>query len=112
MFGAESVRFIAEVVFDMMYLDGKPMLHLVDAKTHFSVARFIPGVSTRTVWSTIAECWSSVYTGFPNKIRFDQGISFGDGFIGIAKGSDVKVVRTGIQNHWSLGIGERYHAPL
>ena len=95
-----------------MYLDGKPVLHLVDAETHFSAASFIPDVSTRTVWSTIVECWSSVYTGLPNKIEVDQGTAFGDGFIGIAKASDVSVFRTGIESHTSMGIGERYHAPL
>lgn len=42
----------------------------------------------------------------------DQGTAFGDGFISLAKASDVNVVRTGIESHSSMGIGERYHAPL
>ena len=95
-----------------MYLDGKPVLHLVDAETHFSAARFFPDVSTGTVWSAIVECWSSVYTGLPNKIRVDQGTAFGASFISLTKASDVDVVRTGIESHSSMGIGERYHAPL
>ena len=111
-FGGESVKFNEEVVIDIMYLDGKPVLHLVDAETHFSATRFLPDVSTRTVWSTIVQCWSSVYTGLPNKIRVDQGTAFGDGFMAIAKSSDVDVVRTGIESHSSMGIGERYHGPL
>ena len=50
--------------------------------------------------------------GTPKKIRVDQGTAFGEGFISLAKASDVKVVRTGIESHSSVGIGKRYHAPL
>lgn len=95
-----------------MYLDGKPVLQMVDAETHFSAAQILPDVSTSTIWSTIMECWSSVYTGLPNKIRVDQGTAFGAGLVSLAKASDVNVVRTGIESHSSMGIGERYHAPL
>ena len=49
------MKFNEEVVIDIMYLDVKPVLNLVDAETHFSAARFIPDVSTRTVWSAIVE---------------------------------------------------------
>lgn len=97
---------------DIMYLDGNPVLHVVDAETHFSAAQFLPDVSTSTIWSTIMKCWLSVYTRLPNKIRVDQGTAFGPGIMSLAKASDVNVVRTGIESHSSMGIGERYHAPL
>ena len=55
-FGADSVQFNEEVVIDIMYLDGKPVIHLVDTETHFGAARFLSDQSTDTVWSKIVEC--------------------------------------------------------
>ena len=31
---------------DVMYLNGAPVLHIVDEATHFSAAKFLPGMST------------------------------------------------------------------
>ena len=51
-------------------------------------------------------------TSLPNRILTDQGSQFGDVFINIAAASDVKVDRTGVEAHSSLGLGERFHQPL
>lgn len=102
-FGAESVRFNERLLIDIMYLDGKPVLHIVDEGTHFSAARFINDVSTKTVWSTIIDCWATLYTGLPRKILVDQRTQFGNLFANIAATGNVEVQRTGIQSHNSLG---------
>ena len=111
-FGAENVRFNERLLIDIMYLDGKPLLHIVDEGTRFSAARFLSNVSTMNVWQTILDCWATLYTGLPRKILVDQGSQFGDLFISMAAASRVEVQRTGIESHNSLGLGERYHQPL
>lgn len=107
-----NARFNEGIILDVMYLDGKPVLHLVDNYTHFSAARFLPDMSTNTIWETIVTSWASVYTGLPNSIRVDQGSQLKDSFITIGRASGVEVNRSGVEAHNALGIGERYHHPL
>ena len=95
-----------------MYLDGKPLIHIVDEGKRFSATRFLEIVSTVSLWSAILECWATIYTGLPRKILVDPGSQFGDLFISLGAISNVEVQRTGIESHNSLGLGERYHQPL
>lgn len=111
-FGAENVRFNERFLIDVMYLDGKPVLHIVDEGTHLSAARFVKEVSTATLWATILECWATIYTGLPRRILVDRGSPFGNLFASIGALSNVDVQRTGIESHNCLGLGERYHQPL
>jgi len=67
-----------------MYLDGLPVLHVIDEGTRFSAARFLPNVETKTVWRVFLECWVTIYTGLPQKILVDQGSNFGPLFASIA----------------------------
>ena len=110
--GHEHVRFNARAYIDIMYLDGKPVLHIVDEATRFSAARFLPRVSTDAVWDSIILCWSSVYTGLPHYIMVDEGSQFRKIFAELAALHDVTLEKSGVQSHHSLGIGERYHKPL
>ena len=111
-FGAETVRFNERILLDVMYIDGKPVLHIVDEGTHFSAAQFLPDVSTKTIWKAILQCWATIYTGLLNRMLVDQGSAFGPLFINIGVVSNVGVDRTGIEAYSSLGLGERYHQPL
>ena len=66
-----------------MYLNNRPVLHLFDEGTHFSAAKFVLYLSTKTIWATILEFWATVYTGLPHKLLVDQGSAFGDLFASI-----------------------------
>ena len=110
--GSENLCFNETVFIDVMYIENRPVLHNVDSATHFSASRFLPDMSVKTVCSTIVECWASIYTGLPNRIRVDAGSNFGESFISLAKASSVDVDPSGIETHSSLFIGERYHQPL
>ena len=115
--GNEDTRFNQRVFIDIMYIDGLPILHVIDEATRFSAARFLTKsegtkVSTLNIWQALIECWAAVYTGMPNVITTDSGSQFRDTFIDICALHDVKVQTTGVESHNSLGIGERYHAPL
>lgn len=39
-FGTKNILFNEEVIIDIIHLDRKPVLHMVDAQTHFSATRF------------------------------------------------------------------------
>ena len=95
-----------------MYLDGHPVLHMVDEATRFSSARFLPKVSTDAVWDAIVLCWSSVYTGFSYTIAVDEVSQFRKVFAELTAIHDVNVQKSGVESHNSLGVGERHHKPL
>ena len=111
-FGAENGRFNERVLLDIVTIDGKPVLHIVDEGTRFSAARFVPDVSTNTIWSTILDCWALIYTGLPNRMLVDQGTHLGDAFKNLGALANISVDSTGVEAHSSLGLGERYHQPL
>lgn len=113
-FGTENARFNERIMMDIMYIDSSPVLHIVDEGTRFAVARFLPDMSTKTVWDTLLSCWASIYTGLPNRILVDQGTNLGksEPFFSLAARANVEVQSTGTEAHSSLGIGERYHEPV
>ena len=110
--GHENVRFNARAYIDIMYLDGKPVLHIVDEATRFSAAKFLTKVSTDSVWEAMIMCWSSVYTGLPHNIMVDEGSQYRKIFAELSALHDVNLEKSGVQSHHSLGVGERYHKPL
>ena len=109
----DDIVFNNEVVVDLMWLDGKPVLHIVDRGTHYSAASFVTDESAETTWNTLVRCWVSLYTGFPCIIAHDKGSLFTSRFFRKACaqfGIVAKEVPT--EAHNALSVGERYHAPL
>ncbi len=54
--GQENTRINAEVYIYIMYLNGRPVLHLFDTATRFSAACFLPKVSTESVRACTLDC--------------------------------------------------------
>ena len=81
-----------------MFIDKKPILHVVDRGTHFSAAEFLPGEGVTDIWNMFIKCLLSVYTA-KDLTRCCQ--EFG-----------IVMKPTPIESHNSLSVGERYHAPL
>lgn len=110
--GSEHVQFNERILIDLMYIEGKPILHIVDEGTKFNAAQFIENKETSTVWNALVKCWTTVYTGMPNRILVDRGTEFGNLFINLAEDHNVTVEKTGTESHSSLGLCERFHTPL
>lgn len=110
--GEEYIRLNAEVHMDIMWFDGRPILHVVYPATRFSRARFLPKVSTESFWDDALMCWASVYTGIPNCLCVDEDSQFRNIFEEICSVHHVKIKISGIQSHNRLGVGELYHKPL
>ena len=72
----DQIIFNEEVALDLMWLEGKAILHVVDCHTHFNSASALKGHSVEDVWEAFIKCWTSLYTGYPRKLRVDQGSAF------------------------------------
>ena len=51
------------IVVDVMYLDSKPVLHVVAEAIAFPAAKFLKDISAKTTWDTLRICWIDVYQG-------------------------------------------------
>jgi hypothetical protein len=122
-FGAKPFRFRVslpdEVVFnhtvalDLLWLDSRAALHIVDLHTHYSAAGFLPGQSVDDVWHAFLSLWVCTYTGLPNVIKSDQGSVFtSERWQELTSLSGVILELSPIESHNSLTVGERYHDPL
>ena len=106
----EDLRFKQEVRLDLIWLDGKPVLHILDACTNFSAARFLPAEDTATVWNTLLKAWAHLYVGFLESLLVDQGSVFlSDECEGACQSSQIELRTTGVRSHNSFGAGETYH---
>ena len=108
-----SYCFNYEIVVDVMYLDSKPVLQIVDSATSFQAARFLKDLSARTTWDTLRLCWIDSYLGPPDYVTHDAGKNFASAeFRQYAKSMAIEVKEVPVEAHNSVGKVERYHQPL
>ena len=99
----DEIVFNKEVALDLMWLEGKAVLHVVDCQTHFNSAAFLKGQSVEDVWDAFLRCWSSLYTGFPLKLRIDQGSAFTSlRWQRLCEMVGTEVQLSGVESHHSL----------
>lgn len=109
----DDVDFNHEIVVDIMYLDGDPVLHVVDDATAFQAARFLSSISAKETWEKLKQCWIDTYLGPPDIISHDAGTNFDSNeFRSEARIHGITVHQVPVEAHWSIGKGERYHAML
>ena len=94
--GHKNVHFNARAYIDIMYLDGRPVLHIFDEANRFSGDRFLTKVFTENVWEVILLCWSSVYTGLPRNTIVDEGSQFRNFFAELTALHKVNLEKSGI----------------
>ena len=56
----DCVIFNHEIAIDLMRLEGKPFLHIVDTHTHFQNAAVLMSISTGDIWNGYVKGWDSV----------------------------------------------------
>jgi len=69
-------EFNYSVVIDVLHINGKPVLQVVDSSTLFQAARFLKDMSARSAWDTLRMCWIDTYQGPPDYIVHDAGKNF------------------------------------
>ena len=111
--GTGALRFNNIVAVDVMYIDGRPVLHVVDEATHYASACFLKKMTAEETWKSFLRCWSRVYVGPPDKLRVDQGSNFvAKSFLDSAQADGIEVIPVAVESPSSMSHVERYHAPL
>jgi hypothetical protein len=109
----DDYEFNYSVVIDILYLDGKPVLQVVDSATSFGAARFLKDMSARNAWDTLRTCWIDTYQGPPDYVVHDAGKNFtSTEFKQLASSMSIEVKEVPVEAHNSVGLVERYHTPL
>jgi hypothetical protein len=109
----DDYEFNYSVIIDILYLDRKPVLQVVDSTTAFTAARFLKDMSARTTWDTLRACWIDTYLGPPDMIVHDAGKNFvSTEFKQLARLMAIIVKEVPVEAHNSIGLVERYHGPL
>ena len=49
----DDYNFNFEVIINVIYLNGKPVLQIVDTATSFQAARFLKDMSAKNAWDTL-----------------------------------------------------------
>jgi Reverse transcriptase (RNA-dependent DNA polymerase) len=104
--------FNAEIIVDIFFLDGQPVLHVVDVATAFQAGKFLDrGTTGQDLWEAIRQCWIDVYLGPPDVCRVDAGKNFTSReFRSSARLNGVTVEEVPVEAHHRIGKVERYHA--
>lgn len=61
----EDLDFNHSVYVDIMYIEGSPILHLIDGATRFQAARWLQNISAKHTWDILRACWIDTYVGPP-----------------------------------------------
>ena len=59
-----------------MYIDRKPVLHIINNIMAFQAAKFLHNIEATTVWEALQLCWLNTYTGPPDIIVYDTSMNF------------------------------------
>lgn len=106
-------EFNYEIFVNIFYLNGQPVLHVVDSATSFHAARFLPSMTAKDVWEVLRMCWLDTYLGPPDIITTDAGSNFAaQEFKDDAKIMGITCRQVPVEAHWAIGKVERAHALL
>ncbi len=109
----DKILFNHELAIDLLWLDKRPVLHVIDTHTLFQNGVFIKSKKSEDLWKSLIDCWFTVFIGYPSVIRLDREPSFDSQlFRTVAKDQGITLQFSGIEAQNSIGVGERYHAPL
>lgn len=59
--------FNRQVAMDVMWIEGKAVLHVVDTETHFNAACYFKKQTVEGVWESFVTSWAALYIGYPEK---------------------------------------------
>ena len=108
-----SAVFNRRVKLDLMFEQGKSILHVVDDGTNMNAAGVLKRQDVGSVWNSFVSIWSRVYLGDPSEMQCDQGSVFtSHDWKALCDSHDIQLQLNPTEQHNSLGSGETYHHPL
>lgn len=104
---------------DLMFLDGKSVLQIVDTATYFCSATFLDAhggnhkQSVQSFWIPFVMTWCEMYTGYPNILPTNKGSIFTSArWKQLKDMNGVQLRLSGGAAHSPFSISERYHEPI
>ena len=109
----DEVNFNYTILIDIMYIDGNPILHIVDEGTRYQAAQWLRNMTSEHIWDTLCYPWINTYQGPPDYIISDAGKNLvGKHFVQSAAAMALRTKAVPVEAHWSIGMVERYHHVL
>jgi hypothetical protein len=109
----EKIRFNHHLVLDLYLLSGDACLHVICKGTRFYATAFLPSKRAEVVWETFLRIWVLVHLGSPCVLTVDQGTEFtASVFRSNCKAMGIRLIVAPVESHSSIGIVERFHAPI
>lgn len=72
----DEIIFNQELAIDLVWLNGKPALHIVDTHTMYQSADYNTTKDAGALWEVFLRFWATVYIGYHSTIRLDQESAF------------------------------------
>ena len=70
------MNFNAELIIDIIYINRKPVLYIIDNAIVFQAAKFLYNIEAIIVWEVLQLCWLNIYIGPPDIIVYNTGMNF------------------------------------
>ena len=107
-----ATHFNQVVAMDIKFIEGQPILHLIDCLTRYSAATVVPNKKPETIISAIFKIWITIF-GPPGTFLSDNGGEFvNEQFISMGEAYNIRVRTTAAESPWSNGLVERYNGIL
>ena len=109
----DDIIFNHEIECHIFWINNEPVLHIIDRGTRYSVAKYMEVMSAEHAWDIIVEFWITVFTVFSAVIAADRQSCFrAKWFKNTCNTLGIHAKVTATENQNSLGLCERYHAPI
>ena len=109
----EDLDFNYNVIEDIMYIEGKPVLQLVDKALRFQAGRWLKNISAEHVWYQLRLSWINKYLGPPDLVTANAGKQFmAKELKQHAANTGINVKNAPVETHHSISMVERYHGPV
>lgn len=73
---SENILFNHKIAMDLMWIEGIPIIHIIDTHNGFQNAAVLRGKNSNDIWKCTVECWTYIYRRYPNRIRLDREFVF------------------------------------
>jgi len=70
------MNFNAELIVNIMYINKKSVLHIINSVIAFQAAKFLHNIEATTVWKALQLCWLNIYTDSSDIIIYNASTNF------------------------------------
>ena len=96
-----------------MYINGSPVLHIINKATRYQAARWLQNISAKHIWDILRTCWINTYLGPPKYITYNAGRNFiSKEFQQYTTAMAILTKAVPVKAHWSIRLIKRAHLAL